>query len=108
MSGEWDDDWVHYKLQTYAERVLDRSPTNPLHVAFSAYLLRVSTAVKELTWEFSNDTGEGDADSAIRGLLASHDELAAALELANVAAKNLQEIMERANSGVHALKAKRS
>lgn len=100
MSGEWDDDWVHYKLAGYAERVLDRSPTNPLHLAFGAYLLRVSAALKELTWEFSGDTGEGDADSAIRGLLASHDELAAALELANDAAKKLQEIMERANRGM--------
>lgn len=105
MSGEWDDDWVHYKLAGYAERVMERSPTNALHLAFAAKLLRLSEALKALTWEFSGDCGEGDADAALRAMLEPADELNAAIELANASAKQLRDALERANSGASRLKA---
>lgn len=105
MSGEWDYNDTHSALNDYADRLETSSATNPLHCAYAAFLRRVSEATKELTWELSNDSGEGDADSYLRGVLSPSDELVAALELANNAAKRLQEIMERANRGVSRLNA---
>lgn len=104
MSGEWDYNSVHLSMNEYADKLEGQSQTNPLHVAYAGFLRRVAEATKELTWELSNDTGEGDADPYLRAMLAPADELCAALELANGAAKRLQEIMEHANRGAPPVK----
>lgn len=99
MSGEWDEAWVHGSLENYADNVLAHSPANALHVAFAAHLKCVAKAMRDLTWVFSHDSSPGDEEAAIRVIISPGDELNAAIDQADVAAKQLSAVLERARSG---------
>lgn len=98
MSGEWDDNWTHSSVEQYAERLIEKSPNNPLHVAFANHLKLVATALHDLTWVFSGDIGPGDEEEAIRAVITPALELDAALETAKAAVAQLQGAIDRASS----------
>lgn len=98
MSGEWDDAWTHAAVKEYAERLIEQSPLNPLHVAFARHLKLVAVALHDMTWVFSGDCGPGDEDDAIRAVITPALELEAALETAKAAAAQLQGVIDRASS----------
>ena len=70
-------DYVSGRLDDAIESIRARRPSS-LHVAFATHLADVSEALHALEWELSGDTGTGDADEAIRKVVAPAMEMEAA------------------------------
>ena len=65
------------------------------HVAFAEHLLLCARALKDLEWEFSGDTGKGDADAAIDLVTSPQEEISAATELLMSTIDQAQAALER-------------
>lgn len=59
-------DYLYLKVRDVAESIREREDSTTLHKAFAAHLDLVADALHDLEWEQSGDTGDGDADAAIR------------------------------------------
>lgn len=84
-------DYVYSKVDEAAGRILERART-PLEKAFARHLRLVAEASRSLEWEYSGD-GDSDCDKNIRAVVSRSDELRAAIAAAEVARKDLTEVL---------------
>jgi hypothetical protein len=86
-------DYAEYKINDIADMVASRAKT-PLHRAFVKHLRDVAKAAHDLEWVFSCDYGEGDEVEALRKVLNKKMELDVAREQAEIALKDLQDVLK--------------
>ena len=88
-------DYAYCKVSDAANTIMGRS-RNPLHLAFAKHLMRVSEALHDLEWVYSDDCSSPQEEESIRLVLRPGDELESATEEANTALANLNSAIERA------------
>lgn len=85
-----------YLYQRVEEMASDLRDGTPLERAFAEHLDKVAKAMHAIEWVHSGDYLPGDADEAIRAVLAPGDELATAIREAETATDVLREAIELA------------
>jgi len=81
-----------HKIDDIADMIAARA-TTPLQRAFVKHLRDVGQAVHDLEWVFSCDYGPGDEIEALRKVVTRPMEIDAAREQAEIALKQLQEVL---------------
>jgi len=91
-------DYVYHRINDAVDTINSRPRLTPLHRAFSKHLEKVSKALHDLEWAYSGDYDNKDAEAAIRAVVGPQDEIVSAREEAEVAIRNLKEILESTRS----------
>ena len=86
-------------LYSKVEEAANSIGGSPLHNAFAAHLHLVSKALHDVEWVMSCDYVPGDDEASIRKCIAPDAEINAAVKAAEVARKNLDDAIHRANGG---------
>lgn len=88
-------DYAYMRVQDMAYS-LRRKETEPLRAAFAKHLELVAEAMRAIEWVDSGDYGGNQDEEAIRKVLGTGAELAAAVEMAERARDVLEETLKRA------------
>lgn len=91
-------DYVYRHVDEAIEKI--GASDRPLHRAFASHLRKVSKALHDLEWVWSADKAHGDEDAAIRAVVTRDDEIAAAMERAEQAHRELSDALAAVRSTV--------
>jgi hypothetical protein len=91
-------DYVYSRVEDAAREILSMT-RNPLHVAFSKHLSKVSKALRNLEWVLSGDSSSPYEEESIRAVLQPASEVESAKEEAIIALKNLEDAINSLNKG---------
>lgn len=69
MSGG-SHDYIHFKINEFANEILHFVPNDPKRIAFSKLLKLISKAAHDIEWVDSCDYGKGDEHKSIDGVFA--------------------------------------
>lgn len=87
--------YVYHQVEDAAHSVSIRAKT-PLHRAFAAHLMKVSKALHDIEWLFSDDYSPGQEVDAIRAVVTPAAVLETATEHARAALSELQDAIKQA------------
>ncbi|MBN9033687.1 MAG: hypothetical protein BGO05_05380 [Rhizobiales bacterium 63-7] len=87
--------YVYVQVNDAAQEIQRRAETT-LQRAFAAHMMKVATALHDIEWLFSCDTGPGDEVEAIKAVLADDAEIRTAIEEAERVKNDLERLVYEA------------